>query len=235
MSTDPRTSAADPPSADPTAELPPPDGASTGDRAAPTEPVIASGAPELPRARRRLASPGRVASVFSLVVTLVVVLDQLAKEYAVRVLGAAPLDLGWVRLVDVRNPNAAFNIPGFPGLFILVTAVVVVLVVRALPRTDRTSLGLGYGLVTGGALGNCIDRIVRPPGFPSGAVVDIIDLGWFPVFNLADSAITVGAVLVAITLTLVDRDEREAERERAAHSSVRPDVQPPSAVTPDSP
>ncbi len=201
-----------------------------------TAPVIASGAPELPRARRRPASPGRVAGVFSVVVTLVVVLDQLAKEYAVRVLGTAPVDLGWVRLVDVRNANAAFNIPGFPGLFIAVTVVVVVLVVRALPRTDRTALGLGYGLVTGGALGNCIDRIVRPPGFPSGAVVDIVDLGWFPVFNLADSCITVGALLVAITLTLVDREERAAGRERADHVSVRPDVQPPSsAAASDSP
>jgi len=177
--------------------------------------------------RRRVASQRRVCGLFFATAVAWMALDQLSKQIATSLFATNPVDLGFVRLVDVRNPNAAFGIPGFPGLFIGVTVLVVVLVLRALPRIDRPALGLAYGLVVGGALGNVIDRLFRAPGFPNGAVVDFIDLGWFPVFNLADSGITVGAALLALLLTQLDREERAAERERARHRSVRPDPQSP--------
>lgn len=148
--------------------------------------------------------------LFALVALVVVVADQLTKLYAVAVFGANPVDLGVVRLVEVRNPNAAFGIPGFPGLFLIITVVVLVLVARALPRTPGRGIALAYGLVVGGALGNAIDRVVRAPGFPAGAVVDWIDLGWFPVFNLADSGITVGATLLVLLLARADGAEPAA-------------------------
>jgi len=181
--------------------------------------------PSLPR--RRVASPRRVSGLFFATVLAWVALDQVTKQIATAVFATSPVDLGFVRLVDVRNQNAAFGIPGFPGLFIGVTVLVVALVLRALPRIDRPALGVAYGLVVGGALGNVLDRLFRAPGFPGGAVVDFIDLGWFPVFNLADSGITVGAVFLALLLTQLDREERVAERERARHRSVRPDPQSP--------
>jgi signal peptidase II len=53
-------------------------------------------------------------------------------------------------------------------------------------------------LLLGGALGNLIDRVFRSPGFFRGAVVDFVHLGSFPTFNIADSAITIGAILVAV-------------------------------------
>jgi signal peptidase II len=155
----------------------------------------------------------RTVLVFLLAALLVVVADQLTKAYAVAVFGANPVDLGFVRLVEVRNPNAAFGIPGFPGLFLLITVVVLVLVARALPRVPSPWVGAAYGLVVGGALGNATDRVVRAPGFPAGAVVDWIDLGWFPVFNLADSGITVGAVLLVLLLARSDGAEPAAVSE----------------------
>jgi signal peptidase II len=162
-----------------------------------------------------------VVALFALVAAFVVAADQLTKLYAVRVFARQPLDLGLVRLVDVRNPNAAFSIPGFPGLFIIVTVVVVVLVARVLRHTDVPLLGTAYGLVVGGALGNATDRVFRAPGFPSGAVVDWIDLGWFPVFNLADSAITVGAALLLLLLSRIDRRERAAAAGAGGPAAVR--------------
>ena len=53
-------------------------------------------------------------------------------------------------------------------------------------------------LVLGGALGNLMDRIFRSPGFMRGHVVDFVAVGWWPVFNLADSCVTIGAILLVV-------------------------------------
>jgi signal peptidase II len=53
-------------------------------------------------------------------------------------------------------------------------------------------------LVLGGAIGNLVDRLFRSPGFLRGAVVDFVHVGDWPTFNVADSAITIGAVLVIV-------------------------------------
>ena len=71
-----------------------------------------------------------------------------------------------------------------------------VLIVReARNATDRVKL-IGYVLVLGGALGNLSDRFFRAPGFLRGHVVDFVAIGRFPVFNFADSCITIGAILL---------------------------------------
>ncbi len=70
----------------------------------------------------------------------------------------------------------------------------VLLLFLATKRTDRLGIVL-FALIVGGAVGNLIDRVFRAEdGLFSGAVVDFIDLGWWPVFNIADSAIVVGVV-----------------------------------------
>ena len=140
------------------------------------------------------------------------VIDQVTKAVAVDTLAGSPRDLGWLRLVLVYNEGAAFGLPGFPGLFLGVTVVVLVLVGRALSRGVTTPVALAYGLVLGGALGNAVDRVIRPPGFPGGAVVDFLHLPWAPffhVFNVADVGITVGAPL--LFLLLLREDRRQAE------------------------
>ena len=170
----------------------------------------------------RRALPGRLVwVVWAAVALAILVCDQATKALAVIELSDRTVDLGLMDLRLVRNPNAAFDIPGFPGMFLLVSIVVVSMIVRTLPSTDRLSLAAGYGLLTGGALGNAIDRVARDPGFPAGHVVDFFDLGWYPVFNIADSAIVCGAIALAVLLLLVEREER---RQAAAprRRSVRP-------------
>jgi signal peptidase II len=150
------------------------------------------------------------------------VADQVTKALAVALLERqAPFGLGVFDLRLIRNPGGAFGIPGaFPGLFVAVTVIVVALVARALPRTDQWPLALAYGLVTGGALGNVVDRIVRAPGFPSGHVVDFIDLRWWPVFNLADVGICVGAGMIVLLLGRAERAERVEREEHGARTGV---------------
>jgi signal peptidase II len=181
----------------------------------------------------RRALPGHLITVTCVGIAAIwLLLDQATKVLAVAGLpesGAVGVDLGFFDLRLVRNPGGAFGIPGFPGLFIIVTIAVLVLVARALPRTDRVVLAAAYGLVTGGALGNLVDRLARDPGFPSGAVVDFVDLRWWPVFNLADVGIVVGAGAIAVILTLIDREERAASS--TTHESVRPETSAPHQPT----
>jgi len=159
-------------------------------------------APPTLRARPGTTGARRTVALFAAVVAVWVALDQVTKQLAVTGLADGDLELGVARLVLVRNPDAAFGIPGFPGMFLIVTVIVLVLVVRTLPTVTSRAVAAAYGLVVGGALGNAVDRVIRPPGFPEGAVIDFIHLGaWFPwTFNLADSGITVGAVFLLIAL-----------------------------------
>jgi len=115
---------------------------------------------------------------------------------------------GWLRIIHTENPGAAFGILAHgnrwlrSGILIGVSALVLVFVVSALVgrRTTFTgSLGrFALGLILGGAAGNLYDRVVH------GAVTDFIEVyygSWsFPAFNVADSAITVGACLLLFEL-----------------------------------
>jgi signal peptidase II len=179
-----------------------------------------------PGPRRPL--PGRLVYVVAIGTAAIwLVLDQATKAVAVELLtGRGVVDAGLGGLLEwelVRNPNAAFGIPGFTGMFVLVSVVVLVLIARALPRTDRLWLAFAYGLVSGGALGNMLDRVFREPGFPDGAVIDFIKVGWWPKFNLADAGIVTGAALIVLLLMLSDREDRARERARKRHRSVRPE------------
>lgn len=152
----------------------------------------------------------RLVYATTIVVAIVwVVLDQATKMAAVRTYSEQPPDdLGPVILRLIYNSGGAFSMPiELPWLFVGVTVIVCVLVARALPETSSVGLAAAYGLVVGGAIGNGADRIFR-----DGAVVDMIDLDFwplqsFPVFNVADIGITVGAVLVAVLMLLAERGE----------------------------
>lgn len=189
----------------------------------PPPPPVSPGRPAVPR-RLVYATTLGVMLIWGL-------LDQATKVLAVELLeGRGVVDAGLFGLVEwqlVRNPNAAFGIPGFPGMFLVVAAVVGILIVRTLPRTDRLSLAFAYGLVAGGAAGNLVDRVLRAPGFPDGAVIDFIKVGWWPRFNLADSGIVVGAVLIVLLLAVLDHRERADAKARATHRSVRPSTSRP--------
>ena len=144
----------------------------------------------------------------------IVVLDQLTKLWAVRDLRDAPVDvIGTdIGFALVRNTGSAFSLfQAFTPLLAVVAIVVAVILVRTVRRTRDTLMVVGLSLVLGGALGNLIDRVFRSPGFLKGAVVDFVHLGDFPTFNVADSAITIGAILIVIWAIRADvREQRQA-------------------------
>jgi signal peptidase II len=132
------------------------------------------------------------------VATAVLVADQLTKAWALSALADGPIAVvGPVRLALARNTAGAFGLGGAFVPFLAVGALVLVLVLVTRGEvTRRPILAVAAGLVLGGAFGNLVDRLVRSPGLLRGAVVDFVDLRWWPVFNLADSAITCGCLLL---------------------------------------
>lgn len=129
----------------------------------------------------------------------VVVADQLTKEWAVSSLSdGRTIDIVWtLRFALGFNSGFAFSTGTGWGPWIGVAAVAIVVVMSvAMHRADSTRARLALSLIIGGALGNIVDRLFREGGWMQGRVVDFIDFQWFPVFNVADSAITVGGVLL---------------------------------------
>ena len=149
------------------------------------------GAPRCPRTRLLL---GIAAAVLALdLATKLVVVATLSDREPVRLLGGA------LYLTEARNTGAAFSFAeGATVLFTLIAAVVVVVIVRVARRLFSGGWGVALGLVLGGAVGNLVDRVFRDPGFLRGGVVDFIQVGWWPIFNIADSAIVCGGVLGAL-------------------------------------
>jgi signal peptidase II len=141
---------------------------------------------------------------------VVVALDQITKQLALSGLDGGPVDLpGSFRLLLTFNDSAAFSIGGgrtswIAGLGCLIALAILVLGLRAPDR--RTAVG--YGVLFGGAAGNLVDRIFRAgDGVLGGRVVDFVDPGWWPVFNLADSALWLG---IGLLLLAARRNERRA-------------------------
>ncbi len=103
-----------------------------------------------------------------------------------------------VHLRFTTNAGGAFGIfGGRPWLFFGATVLISTVIVATSPKVASSMSAVGLGLILGGALGNLTDRIIRGPAV-SGEVVDFIDLRIWPVFNVADSAIVIGAFLVAL-------------------------------------
>lgn len=148
-----------------------------------------------------------------LIALIVLVLDQLTKTWVIAefYLGQREIITSFFNLVHVHNYGAAFSFLSdaggwqrwfFAALSAVVSAVIVVWISR-LPKT-RWIEGLALALILGGALGNLYDRLVL------GYVVDFLDFHWsgshFPAFNVADSGITTGAVLLILDMFITDQD-----------------------------
>ncbi|HET6189350.1 MAG TPA: signal peptidase II [Trebonia sp.] len=158
--------------------------------------------PEAPRApgRRRISVLAGVAAfvLAADIITKALVVAHLREGEPVRVLG----DVLMFNLL--RNPGAAFSVG--TGDTIVFTAIAVAVVVY-IARTARKLASIGWaitlGLLLGGALGNLTDRIFRAPGLFRGNVVDWIEVTrYWPVFNLADSAIVCGGILTVLLAML---------------------------------
>ena len=91
---------------------------------------------------------------------------------------------------------------------VLVVAVAVLAMVR---RADSRAVVVAAGLVAGGAVGNVVDRLFRGEGWMRGRVIDFIDFQWFPIFNVADIGVDVGAGIFVIWSLVAGRSKREVQ------------------------
>lgn len=165
--------------------------------------------------RKQETSPaGRSLSFLVLlgVAVLVLALDQLTKAW---VLTSLPQDGWWsplpalwrvFRITHITNSGAAFGIFPNQGNFFIIIAIVVVLAIvlyyRYLPAGSWL-VRLSLGLQLGGAIGNLLDRIRY------GHVVDFVDIGFWPIFNVADLAIVTGVGILAYCLWREDQTVRD--------------------------
>lgn len=171
----------------------------------------------------------RAVWLLALAAVFVVTADQLTKSLAVAELeGEAPVRLlGGALYLDLhRNPGAAFSMAtGYTWVFTLVAIGVVAVVIRLAPRLRSAGWALGLGLIVGGAAGNLGDRLFRSPGPMHGHVIDFLSVfgpnaEYFPIFNLADSGISVGgALLVLLAVLGRDYDGTTGRERRAAAAS----------------
>ena len=142
------------------------------------------------------------------IAAFVVLFDQWSKHWAVGSLS----DGHTVHVISTLRFNLSFNSgmafskgtnagPVIGVLSILVTAALIIWQVRiARESTTHRVLVVAAGLIVGGAWGNIVDRLFRGEGGLHGRVVDFIDLQWWPVFNVADAAVTVGVILMALSM-----------------------------------
>jgi signal peptidase II len=174
----------------------------TADHAVPpTEPAPSTPVPPDEKAAAGTAAPLRLRRLL-IIAAVLLGLDLLTKTIAVAELTPGdPVYLigDFARLTLVRNPGAAFSMAtGMTWLLTLVAVAVVIGVIR-IGRTLRSLWwAIGLGMVLGGALGNLVDRLFRAPGPLQGHVVDFVAIGWWPVFNVADSSIVCGAILLVV-------------------------------------
>ncbi|QQK81966.1 signal peptidase II [Salicibibacter cibi] len=157
--------------------------------------------------------------IYYLLALVVIIADQLTKW-----LIAAYMEIGEtipiiedvIHITSHRNAGAAFGIlQGQMWLFYIVTIIVTVGIVYFIKKMGRTDkwIGIPLGILLGGTIGNFIDRMLY------GEVIDFVDvyIGTysFPIFNVADSALTVGVILLIIKLFI---DERREKKEKANES-----------------
>jgi len=156
----------------------------------------------------------------ALVALLVIVLDQISKAQVLHLLGPVegsnwPLLGTWLSFTFVKNTGVAFGLFGGIPHFFTITSVLIsigaIYFYRFHLPNDRLWVQLSVGLIVGGAIGNIIDRLRY------SYVVDFIRVSWFPgIFNLADSAITVGVIMLAGYLLFIgERPARPAPADDA--------------------
>ena len=144
----------------------------------------------------------QVTSLAALVVIaiLIVVFDQVTKHWVRTTIPeyGSWMPIPWlakiVTFTHLRNSGAAFGMfPGLGPLFMVVAAGVIIAIVVYYRKLAEESwlLRIAFGLQLGGATGNLIDRL-----FHDMHVTDFLDFGWWPVFNVADSSVVIGTIIL---------------------------------------
>ena len=147
--------------------------------------------------------------VFLLTVLLIVVADQLSKIWirSNLAIGQSLPETGFFRLTHVHNTGAAFGLFHGQSFALTIVALVgiailllyVLFIYRRFPYLDNMLGKTALGLLLGGIVGNLIDRL------RFGYVTDFIDVGLWPAFNIADSAVTIGVIIIAFFLLYLAR------------------------------
>jgi signal peptidase II len=155
----------------------------------------------------------RLAAIYGTAV-LVIGLDQLIKYLVVRQLaGGPPLRIigDFVELRYATNSGGAFSLlTGAPVFFALMAVVVIGGILYASSRARGLPIAVALGLLLGGAVGNLLDRVFRGDVPLRGEVVDFVKVGPWPLFNLADSCVVIGGILLAL---LLGRPERSGDEQ----------------------
>ncbi|GAU68275.1 signal peptidase II [Streptomyces sp. NBRC 110611] len=147
------------------------------------------------RGKRRIAALLLVACFVYLLdlVSKVLVVAKLEHHDPIEIVGTL------LQLRVIRNRGAAFGIGEALTIFLtIIAAAVIVVIARIARKLYSLPWAIALGLLLGGAFGNLTDRVFRSPGIFEGAVVDFIAPAHFAVFNLADSAIVCGGILIVI-------------------------------------
>ncbi|GAA3847618.1 signal peptidase II [Streptomyces sedi] len=188
-----------PPAVEPPGDAVREDDATPEEDSAPKEGAATpEGEPAASRGRRRIG-------VLAVVAGLAYLLDLATKGWAVAYLENPDPNRSvdvigeWLRFEAVRNPGAAFGFgETLTVILTCIAATVVVVIIRLARKLYSAPWAVALGLLLGGALGNLTDRLLRYPGVFEGHVVDFIAPKHFAVFNLADSAIVCGGILIVL-------------------------------------
>lgn len=151
----------------------------------------------------------RLAAAHLAIVLFCVSLDQLSKYLIERLLregNRVPL-VGPLVITHARNTGAAFGLFRGSSTALAVVGLCLLLVIAAMWWFDPSSgkARWGFALIASGCIGNVVDRVVR------GAVVDFIDVGFWPVFNVADACLVVGSLITLVAFVLDTRSTPESE------------------------
>ncbi|MFH1031277.1 MAG: signal peptidase II [Chloroflexota bacterium] len=140
---------------------------------------------------------------------LVVAADQLTKFWVrAHPLGETIYQFGFLRITRIQNTGAAFGLfPNYSFIltvvdFIAIALILVILLWSRFSFLNKRLSKLALGLILGGTIGNLLDRL------RFGSVTDFIDVGFWPVFNIADSALTVGIIILAYSLFRLMQTEK---------------------------
>ncbi|MFT4303664.1 MAG: signal peptidase II [Candidatus Woesearchaeota archaeon] len=129
---------------------------------------------------------------------LIVILDQLSKSF-IRLYQPNIEISTFFHIKYVTNTGAAFGIlQDMPYFLAFISIIIIGVIIYYLPSIENRDL-LPVSLILGGAVGNLIDRVLY------GAVTDFIAIGWWPTFNIADSALSIGVIWILINIVLYDQ------------------------------
>lgn len=142
--------------------------------------------------------------IFYSVIAIIVVVDQFTKALvkAYIAVGDSWIDIGIFSVIHGLNRGSAFGLfQGYTVPLIILSIIGIAAILYFFRRQQYNSLPMrvALGFIVGGAIGNLIDRL------KDGVVVDFISVGWWPAFNVADSFISVGMVIVAAIVLLGER------------------------------